>query len=121
VLGALRSMPVAGALPCCAIATAGKVRKMTGASLCCPSWAKTRSEAPDEMPVWAFQPYTEGTVFGTDAGIDDDVRWLSPRDIERIGYPTQKSVSLYSGRRIVTFTPCSERGPLRHLDFAQYP
>jgi hypothetical protein len=66
VLGALRSMPVAGALPCCAIATAGKVRKMTGASLCCPSWAKTRSEAPDEMPVWAFQPYTEGTVFGTD-------------------------------------------------------
>ena len=26
--------------------------------------------------MWAYQPYTEGTVFGTDVGIDDDVRWM---------------------------------------------
>jgi DNA modification methylase len=53
---------------------------------------------PDDGPaasdLWTFQPYTEGTVFGTELGIDDDVRWLSPRDAERIGYPTQKPVSL---------------------------
>lgn len=45
--------------------------------------------------LWAFQPYTEGTVFGNDnEGIDEDVRWLSPRDQERLGYPTQKPVGL---------------------------
>ncbi len=41
--------------------------------------------------IWAFQPYTDGTVFGTeDEGIDEDVRWLTPRDQERLGYQTQK-------------------------------
>lgn len=47
--------------------------------------------APD---IWAFQPYTNGTVFGTEAGIDEEVRWLSPRDQERLGYPTQKPEAL---------------------------
>jgi site-specific DNA-methyltransferase (adenine-specific) len=47
--------------------------------------------APD---IWAFQPYTEGTVFGTPAGIDADVRWLSPQDAERLGYPTQKPLGI---------------------------
>lgn len=49
---------------------------------------------PATADIWAFQPYTEGTVFGSPAGIDDDVRWLSPRDQERLGYPTQKPVGL---------------------------
>ena len=40
--------------------------------------------------LWAFQPYTNGTVFGIDDGVDEDVRWLSPRDQERLSYPTQK-------------------------------
>jgi len=44
--------------------------------------------------IWAFQPYTSGTVFGTDKGIDEDVRWLSTRDKERLGYPTQKPLAL---------------------------
>jgi DNA methylase/Restriction endonuclease len=54
--------------------------------------------APD---IWAYQPYTEGTVFDATAGdftsprgIDADVRWLSPQDSERMGYPTQKPVGL---------------------------
>lgn len=47
--------------------------------------------APD---VWSYQPYTEGTVYGTEDGIDADVRWLSPRDAERLGYPTQKPEAL---------------------------
>ena len=44
--------------------------------------------------IWAFQPYTRGTVFGTDKGIDEDVRWLGTRDRERLGYPTQKPLTL---------------------------
>ena len=47
--------------------------------------------------IWAYQPYTEGTVFHTDngnKGIDADVRWLSPVDQERLGYPTQKPIAL---------------------------
>jgi site-specific DNA-methyltransferase (adenine-specific) len=44
--------------------------------------------------IWAYQPYTEGTVFGTDAGIDDDVRWMGSKDGDRLGYPTQKPVTL---------------------------
>ena len=33
-------------------------------------------------------------VFGTEEGIDADVRWLSPQDQERLGYPTQKPEGL---------------------------
>lgn len=44
--------------------------------------------------IWSYQPYTEDTVFGTDAGIDADVRWMQPRDKERMGYPTQKPEGL---------------------------
>lgn len=40
--------------------------------------------------IWAFQPYTNGTLFGTNEGIDEDVRWLSTKSKERLGYPTQK-------------------------------
>jgi len=52
------------------------------------------SDGPATSDLWAFQPYTEGTVFGTDAGIDADVSWLKPRDEERLGYPTQKPLAL---------------------------
>ena len=50
--------------------------------------------------IWAYQPYTNGTVFGTEEGIDEDIRWLSPRDQERWGYPTQKPKALLE--RIIT-------------------
>ena len=47
------------------------------------------------MPdIWAFQPYTSGTVFKTEKGIDEDVRWLSTKDSERLGYQTQKPEGL---------------------------
>ena len=51
-------------------------------------------EGPAASDIWAFQPYTEGTVFGTDLGIDADVSWLKPQDEERLGYPTQKPLAL---------------------------
>jgi DNA modification methylase len=44
--------------------------------------------------IWAFQPYTEGTVYGSDEGIDADVKWLGPTDPERLGWQTQKPVGL---------------------------
>jgi site-specific DNA-methyltransferase (adenine-specific) len=45
--------------------------------------------------VWAYQPYTQGTVWGDPAkAIDEDVMWLGPTAPERLGYPTQKPVGL---------------------------
>ena len=44
--------------------------------------------------VWAYQAYTEGTVFGTKGGIDEDVKPLGPTDPERLGYHTQKPEGL---------------------------
>lgn len=49
--------------------------------------------------IWAYQPYTEGTVFGTKDGVDDDVRWMGTKDRERLGYQTQKPLGLM--RRII--------------------
>jgi len=51
-------------------------------------------EGPAIGDIWSYQPYTEGTVFGSKAGIDADVSWLKPRAKERLGYPTQKPVGL---------------------------
>ena len=54
-------------------------------------------EERDGMPVpdiWAYQPYTEGTVYGTNEGIDNDVSWLGSMGRERLGYPTQKPLGL---------------------------
>lgn len=56
---------------------------------------KIRStDGPSTSDIWAFQPYTEGTVFESELGIDADVSWLKPKDQERLGYPTQKPISL---------------------------
>ena len=44
--------------------------------------------------IWAYQPYTEKTVWGTHKGIDADVAWHGPTDPERLGYPTQKPEGL---------------------------
>jgi DNA modification methylase len=44
--------------------------------------------------IWAYQPYTEDTVNGTDRGIDNDVAWLGTTDPERLGYQTQKPLGL---------------------------
>jgi site-specific DNA-methyltransferase (adenine-specific) len=44
--------------------------------------------------IWAAQPYTNGSVHGTDDVIDADVQWLGPTDPERLGYPTQKPSGL---------------------------
>jgi hypothetical protein len=57
--------------------------------------------------IWAYQPYTEGTVYGTSEGIDADVQWLGPTAPERIGFPTQKPLGLLE--RIIR-SSCPEGG-----------
>jgi DNA modification methylase len=57
--------------------------------------------------IWAYQPYTEDTVFGSNKGIDADVAWLGPTDPERLGYETQKPEGLLE--RIVE-SSCPEGG-----------
>jgi len=44
--------------------------------------------------IWTYQPYTEGIVYGSKFGIDEDVAWLGTTDPERLGYPTQKPEGL---------------------------
>jgi site-specific DNA-methyltransferase (adenine-specific) len=43
--------------------------------------------------IWAYQPYTQGTLHGTDEAIDEDVKWVQ-HDKENLGYPTQKPLGL---------------------------
>ena len=54
--------------------------------------------------IWAYQPYTEGTVYGAKYGIDEDVKWLGPTDPERLSYQTQKPLGLL-GRIIRSSCP----------------
>lgn len=46
--------------------------------------------------IWAYQPGTEGLVYGENGAIDQDVKWLSTNDAERVGYPTQKPEGVLS-------------------------
>ena len=43
--------------------------------------------------VWAYEPYTQGTLWESPEAIDEDVRWVG-HDAERLGYPTQKPIGL---------------------------
>ena len=43
--------------------------------------------------IWAFQPGTQNTLWGSSEGVDEDVKWLDS-EAERVGYPTQKPLGL---------------------------
>jgi site-specific DNA-methyltransferase (adenine-specific) len=72
----------------------GYIKIEPGAAWPIPEYTVDATKGPATPDIWAFQPYTEGTVFGTDQGIDADVAWLKPQDQERLGYPTQKPEAL---------------------------
>jgi site-specific DNA-methyltransferase (adenine-specific) len=62
-----------------------------------PTYRQYLESSPGQLlqDIWAFQPHTKGCLYGTEQGIDEDVRWIPPRDkTERLGYPTQKPVAL---------------------------
>ncbi len=52
--------------------------------------------------LWAYQPNTRGVLYGSDACIDDDVKWLEQEE-EKLGYNTQKPEGLIE-RILVTST-----------------
>ena len=52
-----------------------------------------KGEGPATGDIWAYQPYTKGTVHGSKKEIDADVSWIKRRSKERL-YPTQKPLSL---------------------------
>jgi DNA modification methylase len=54
----------------------------------------TKGDGQPLSDLWTFQPYTNGLLFESNKGIDEDVRWLSTKDAERLGYPTQKPMGL---------------------------
>ena len=43
--------------------------------------------------IWAYQPNTRGVLFGSEEGIDEDVKYLE-NETERLDYPTQKPAGL---------------------------
>ncbi len=52
----------------------------------------TDREGTRLQDIWAYQPYTEGALWGAGEAIDEDVKWLQSG--ERLGYPTQKPEGL---------------------------
>ena len=58
-----------------------------------PKYKQYVSQGFPYQDIWAYQPYTNGSLYGTEECIDEDVKWLE-RGQERLGYPTQKPVGL---------------------------
>lgn len=58
-----------------------------------PKYKQYVSAGIPYQDVWAYQPYTQGCLYGVEDAIDEDVKWLQ-HDEERLGYPTQKPEGL---------------------------
>lgn len=67
----------------------------------------TKNAGSPIQDIWSYQPYTEGTVYDSEEGIDADVEWLGPTSPERIGFETQKPHGLLD--RIIR-SACPEGG-----------
>jgi DNA modification methylase len=75
-----------------------------------PSYKSYLQDAPGVayQDIWAYQPGTTGCIYGNENGsIDEDVKWLTAGDKERLGYPTQKPEGLLE--RIIK-SSCPEGG-----------
>ena len=58
-----------------------------------PKYKQYVSNGIPYQDIWAYQPYTGGTLYESEESIDEDVKWLE-RNQERLGYPTQKPEGL---------------------------
>jgi site-specific DNA-methyltransferase (adenine-specific) len=90
-----------------ALYEAGLVEIIPGAAWPTPIRYLRQNAGHPLQDIWAYQPYTEGTVYGTSEGIDADIAWLGTTDPERLGYPTQKPLGLLE--RIINAS-CPEDG-----------
>lgn len=80
-----------------ALDDAGFIVHSTEKSSAMPTYRQYLDKSPGMsiQDVWAYQPHTSGTLYGSDKSIDEDVRWLVRQgDRERLGYPTQKPEGL---------------------------
>lgn len=58
-----------------------------------PRYLQRPTQGVPYQDIWAYQPYTEALLHGTDEGVDRDVKWLED-DEERLGYQTQKPLGV---------------------------
>ena len=58
-----------------------------------PRYKQRQTPGVPFQDIWAYQPYTNGLLEGTEEGIDQDVKWLEDEP-ERLGYQTQKPLGL---------------------------
>lgn len=58
-----------------------------------PKYKQYVSSGVPYQDIWAYQPYTQQCLFGTDEGIDEDVKWVE-HGHEKLGFPTQKPQGL---------------------------
>lgn len=63
-----------------------------------PMYKQYLTEGIPFQDMWAYQPNTQRTLYGTDECIDSDVKWLE-QESEKLGYDTQKPEGLI--RRIL--------------------
>lgn len=90
-----------------ALYNAGLIEIKEGSAWPTPVRYLDNNDGQPIQDIWAYQPYTEKTVHGTDDGIDQDVAWLGTTDPERLGYQTQKPIGLLE--RIIK-SSCPENG-----------
>ncbi len=77
-----------------ALYAAGLIEIRPGAAWPTPVRYLSKADGHPFGDIWAYQPYTDGSVHGTEEGIDADVAWMGPTDPERLGYQTQKPLGL---------------------------
>lgn len=71
-----------------------------------PKYKQYVGEGAPYQDIWAYQPYTQGCLYESEAAIDEDVKWVD-HDKERLQYPTQKPIGLL--RRIIE-SSCPAQG-----------
>ena len=72
-----------------------------------PMYRQYLTEGVPYQDIWSYQANTRGTLYQSDQGIDEDVKWLE-QESEKLGYDTQKPEGLI--RRIVETS--SDKGSL---------
>ena len=93
-LGLAADMPLLDRLE--ALYQSGFILLPSESSVALPTYKQYLKDSPGQaaQDIWAYQPHTQGVLYESTDGIDEDVRWLSPYDKERLGYPTQKPEGL---------------------------
>ena len=80
-----------------ALEQAGYIDFPSSESSAMPTFRQYLQDSPGSplQDIWAYQPYTQGSLFGTNQAIDEDVRWMPRQGThERLGYATQKPEAL---------------------------